>query len=514
MRYKCFAGCGDFSLVDFYVELFGKQAFDALIRISSPDMQRPREPEPEGEGVPGGDAPSPSLLHIAPPPCDGVPLEEARRFLLDRKISPQLYRRVGAKFRRDGERFLSIEFKGSFDQVIARRFSSEEPRYLHLQGKKRVFYFPQYLNLNEETSPIVFVEGIFDLLALYEIGYHAVVALGGTILNDHDSFLFHKKVCFLLLDRDYAGWVASKKIASQLRAVEAYPIIISLPSPYKDVHEFFATDRAKCTQWVQQTVIGRFQDDSAYLAHEFLTSDVLHVVPTPFEGLNKLLGGGFKDGIHILAGRPGVGKTRLALFLTHFFAQQGYRVLFVTYEISKRQVWATLLSITSGKKIQWTAIEEKPSAAHIHSDHLAHRIKVETGLSIEELCFASRFFDIIVVDYLQRIPRTAQDARSEISSHIQLLSNFARDYGKIYLVVSSLSRAGYGVQDIGYFKETGDIEFVAQSAAILSNAAIDESEVVLKYSLIKNTRGPTGTIALNAWLDYAFFEEIPLVVGA
>ena len=65
---------------------------------------------------------------------------------------------------------------------------------------------------------------------------------------------------------------------------------------------------------------------------------------TPFKRLNTLLGGGYTDGLHIIAGRTGHGKTTLALqFAAHFLVSSpNIRIRYYTLEMSPQEIGVRL----------------------------------------------------------------------------------------------------------------------------------------------------------------------------
>lgn len=70
-----------------------------------------------------------------------------------------------------------------------------------------------------------------------------------------------------------------------------------------------------------------------------LTADYKSGVPTPFDGLNDLLHGGFKSGrLYVLVAPPKAGKTTLVATMMDEAAGQGYPVLYVGYEMARQQM--------------------------------------------------------------------------------------------------------------------------------------------------------------------------------
>jgi replicative DNA helicase len=73
-----------------------------------------------------------------------------------------------------------------------------------------------------------------------------------------------------------------------------------------------------------------------------ITSPTGATIKTHLPGLDPLLGGLFPAELSFIAGRPGTGKTALALQLARQVARSGKRVLFFSLEMSRIQLWARM----------------------------------------------------------------------------------------------------------------------------------------------------------------------------
>src|SRR5659263_752576 len=70
-------------------------------------------------------------------------------------------------------------------------------------------------------------------------------------------------------------------------------------------------------------------------------------------GLDKLMDGGFRENtINSIYGGPGVGKTTFALQYSLFGLYRGEKVIFVSFEMSERQI------LGDCKDIGWGAIKD------------------------------------------------------------------------------------------------------------------------------------------------------------
>ncbi|HAM37574.1 TPA: replicative DNA helicase, partial [Patescibacteria group bacterium] len=189
----------------------------------------------------------------------------------------------------------------------------------------------------------------------------------------------------------------------------------------------------------------RADNDEAYLG-----------ISTGFKDLDELLGGFQKSDLVILAARPSVGKTSLALdMMRHAAMVEKKTVVFFSLEMSQTQIMDRLMGMQSGipfweirtgrltdKKLMKLAdtmgefgdtniyIDDQ-AGQHINSIRTkARRLKLEHGL------------DIIFVDYLQLMHGNSKESRTlEVAEVSQGLKNLAKELNVPVLALSQLSRA-------------------------------------------------------------------------
>ncbi|HEX6478995.1 MAG TPA: replicative DNA helicase [Ktedonobacteraceae bacterium] len=183
-------------------------------------------------------------------------------------------------------------------------------------------------------------------------------------------------------------------------------------------------------------------------------------VPTGFTDLDRLTGGLQRSDLIVLAARPGVGKTSLALSLAHNAAvKHQTSVAVFSLEMSKEQLVQRLLSMDASidqqrlrtgwiEEDEWDRIvyaQETLSEASIWIDDTA-------GISIMEMRSKARRLqaehgvDLIIVDYLQLMQATIGGKRNEnrvqeISEISRSLKGLARELNVPVLALAQLSRA-------------------------------------------------------------------------
>ena len=189
-------------------------------------------------------------------------------------------------------------------------------------------------------------------------------------------------------------------------------------------------------------------------------------VTTGFQDLNHLLGGIQKSDLLILAARPSMGKTALALNMAlnacknlqkNITSKQNY-VAFFSLEMSAEQLTARLVTIDSGVSY-YKALTGKISDFELHEfinisqelSELPFIIDDTPALSISALRTRIRLLyqlyniEIVFIDYLQLIrgttKRSNENRVQEISEVTQGLKAIAKELNIPVVALSQLSRS-------------------------------------------------------------------------
>ena len=236
-------------------------------------------------------------------------------------------------------------------------------------------------------------------------------------------------------------------------------------------------------------------------------SEGLRGVPTGFEDLDNTLAGMQASNLLILASRPAMGKTSLALNISRNLAVKHNRpVGFFSLEMSKEELvdrllvaqadidaWKlktgrlseddfTKLSNAMGELAEAPIyIDDTPALSILEMRTKARRLQVENGV------------DLIVVDYLQ----LARSRQLEISMG---LKNLARELKIPILALSQLSRAveqrGGNRPQLADLRESGSIEQDADVVMFLYREEDDDLENI-SLDIAKHRNGQLRTIKLR-----------------
>ena len=201
-------------------------------------------------------------------------------------------------------------------------------------------------------------------------------------------------------------------------------------------------------------------------------------VRTGFAALDDFLGGLQRSDLVVLAARPSLGKTSLALNIARSAAvNQKACVALCSLEMSREAIVQRLLSSESGVEIRnvrlgrFGEVDEARimeasgvlSEAPIYIDDSPQLRVLDIRSKIRRLHF-ERNVDLIIVDYLQLIQGDGRNETrvQEISKITRSLKALARELDTPVLAVSQLSRAvewrASHVPQLSDLRESGSIE--------------------------------------------------------
>lgn len=183
-------------------------------------------------------------------------------------------------------------------------------------------------------------------------------------------------------------------------------------------------------------------------------------VPTGFADMDRLTGGLQRSDLVILAARPAMGKTSLALSLAHNSAlKHKQSVAIFSLEMSKEQLVQRLLSMDAGvdqQRLRTGWIEDDEWERIIYSMGTLSEATIwiddTAGISTMEMRSKARRLqaehgvDLIIVDYLQLMQSSPGTARNknreqEISEISRNLKGLAREINVPVMALAQLSRA-------------------------------------------------------------------------
>jgi replicative DNA helicase len=272
----------------------------------------------------------------------------------------------------------------------------------------------------------------------------------------------------------------------------------------------------------QQHLTRNFIPIKDALAESFDRLDELHKqaggmrgVPTGFTDLDNVLAGMQKSNLIILAARPGMGKTSLALNMAQNAAvEKKIPVGFFSLEMSQEELVDRLL-VAQADIDAWKLKTGKLNEADFAklSDAMGELAEAPLyiddtpGMSIMEMRTKARRLqaehgvELLIVDYLQLAHnRNLENRVQEISEVSMGLKNLARELRVPVLSLSQLSRAvehrGNRRPQLADLRESGGIEQDADVVMFLYRENEEDLENCKLY-IAKHRNGPLNTVDLR-----------------
>tara|TARA_B100000029_G_scaffold112346_1_gene104492 strand:+ start:12567 stop:13940 length:1374 start_codon:yes stop_codon:yes gene_type:complete len=286
---------------------------------------------------------------------------------------------------------------------------------------------------------------------------------------------------------------------------------------------------------------GKFQQLSPVLQETFEQLDKIHQkpgsvtgVPTGLTDLDEITSG-FQDGeLIIVAGRPSMGKTALALtFARNAAVEHDIPIGIFSLEMSNSQLAMRLLTsearvdshlVRTGKlpNEQWKNLSlsvGKLADAPIYLDDTPAMGITELRAKSRRLK-AEKDIQLIMVDYLQMMHggSSSESRQQEISQISRSLKALAKEISVPVVALSQLSRAPEARSDhrpqLSDLRESGAIEQDADVVMFLYRKWVysrdEEDRRKAEIIVSKQRNGPTGTVPLIFVDSYAKFENATL----
>ncbi len=254
---------------------------------------------------------------------------------------------------------------------------------------------------------------------------------------------------------------------------------------------------------------------------------------TGLRDLDRALSGLNNSDLILLAARPGMGKTSMALnILLNAGKKSGKQVAFFSLEMNKEQLALRLISsecfvdnkkLTTGKLTDqdW----ENVAAAAEALSRSTILIDEDSNITVADIlakCRRVENLGLIIIDYLQLMQSSGNKSRgnenrqqivSDISRSLKLM---AKELNVPVLCLSQLSRANESRQDkrpmLSDLRESGAIEQDADIVLFLYREGYynrdSENPNLAECIIAKNRHGETGKIDLQWTPEFTTFTDM------
>lgn len=257
---------------------------------------------------------------------------------------------------------------------------------------------------------------------------------------------------------------------------------------------------------------------------------------TGFVGLDKITTGLHEGNLIILAARPAMGKTALALNIAkHVATMERKPAVIFSLEMGAEELIERMVAsegMVPGYHLKTGNLSTDEWKRLVHAQSNLYDVPIfvddTAGIQISEIRSKARKLSqemgglgIIIIDYLQLITGSKRENRQQIVSEISReLKILAKDLRVPVIALSQLSRSVEQRQDkrpmLSDLRESGSIEQDADIVAFLyrdayyqkEQADSQEANNVTELILEKNRHGSLGTVKLYFHKEYTKFSSV------
>lgn len=406
------------------------------------------------------------------------------------------------------------------ESYVARAVDSQNRIPKLKAGKSGIFNLEV---IRSSIQNVVVVEGEFDALSVIEAGNDAIALGSTTNVEKCLSWLKANQVrpqkpLVIDLDADEAGRAATEKLSAGLQKLGVKHFVLSLvlegckdqnESLVKNREAFMAGVKAipQMIEKLKVEVRCKLSDAAKVIKWEENISNACDAIPTGWKSLDEVLEGGLYEGLYVIPGATGTGKTAFALQMAYQIASQQKDVLYISLEMGEEEIYERHLSRISYQqygndlraKTVHSIVQEKKTVPE------ARRRFEEVGIYLRTVCgvgsidaddirrMVERYdceldtLPVVFVDYLQILK--AHDPhmtdKQAVDYNVLRLKQLSRDYKIPVIALASMNRMSYSdVISMVSIKESGAIEYTSDVCIGLQMAAMD--------SIVESGKGKQG----------------------
>ena len=271
--------------------------------------------------------------------------------------------------------------------------------------------------------------------------------------------------------------VVCDRLDEVAQSTDSVEEVLTKISKYQSELEEFATNSTS-----RKKVIEVSEAVTDYLRS--LEEDEPNEIPTGFYAIDDLIVGLSPGALYIIAGRPGLGKSSLALNIARNVAERGIKVGLISLEMGCDEVALRLLSDVAdvpGDKMRKRVLEEEDlkdlafAREHIRSNmniyiNDAGESKMDALVARIKSMVIKEKLGIIILDYLQLMESTGT-RWEEVSKMSRSLKMLAKDLKIPVVALSQLNREvekrPKGIPMLADLRESGSIEQDANVVMLL-----------------------------------------------
>ncbi len=406
-----------------------------------------------------------------------------------------------------------------------------QPEDFYLDAHREIFGV--IVELERKNLPIDLVtvkQRLNDLGRLERIGGdHALVDIYRTVSTSANAEFYARRI---------------KEMSLRRRLIEvSHEVVEKCHDTARDTYELMDEVERDVFRVTEKRITSDFknisdviQETMDTIGRMYETKRVVTGVATGFTGLDEMLSGLHESELIIIAARPSMGKTALALNIAnHIVMKEKMPVLFFSVEMPASQLGMRLLCVDA------MIDSQRVRTGHISSEELRRLMQSAGRLEKSPLLIddtpAINIFEIrakarriaqkqrlgaIVVDYLQLITSMSRmDRHLQIAEISRSLKQIARELSVPVIALSQLSRAVESRTDqrpqLSDLRESGAIEQDADVVMFIYREERVKKETekkgIAEVIVAKQRNGPIGDVELRFWEKFTKFGNLDKVHG-
>ncbi len=274
-------------------------------------------------------------------------------------------------------------------------------------------------------------------------------------------------------------------------------------------------------------------DIHASLERLYCDRDSVSGLPTGFRDFDRLTSGLQPADLIILAARPSMGKTALALNIARYLTIERQKsVVFFSLEMTRTQLLMRLMcsdAMVDGQRVRSGFLNKEEFRKLLNSFNRLKRTKLslDDGASTNVLhmrakcrrLMAERGLDLVIVDYIGLIAgHTKTEGRQqEVSSISRALKGLAKELNVPVIALSQLNRqtenrGGDHRPQLSDLRESGSLEQDADVVAFIYREEMyrpaEDNSGLAELLIAKQRNGPVGTAKLAFLKGLTRFETL------
>jgi replicative DNA helicase len=254
-------------------------------------------------------------------------------------------------------------------------------------------------------------------------------------------------------------------------------------------------------------------------------------IPTGFTDFDQMTSGLQRQDLVIIAARPSMGKTALALNMALYAAKNGSTVGIFSLEMSAEQLVSRLLCsearvdahrLRTGylNREEWARLADalrRLVETQVYIDDTAGTGVLEMRAKCRRLK-AEHNLDLLIIDYMQLMSGRGriESRQQEVSQISRDLKGLAKELNVPVIALSQLSRATETRSDhrpqLSDLRESGSIEQDADVVCFIYRDEVynqtDENRGIAELIVGKQRNGPTGAVQMAFLKEFTRFENM------